>query len=112
MENKKDNEFTDDAFKEMCSILADCNDSDFINDFLRCLCTPAEIKDFANRWLLVKEIEKGTSQREIAKKFGMSLCKITRGSRELHKENSAFKRVLDILAEKNSGNRAEKIAEK
>jgi len=97
MENNKDNKLSDAAFDEMCSILADCSDPVFINDFLRCLCTPAEIKDFSNRWLLVKEIENGTSQREIAKKFGMSLCKITRGSRELHKENSAFKKILDKL---------------
>ena len=26
----------------------------------------------------------------------MSLCKITRGSRELKKENSAFKKMLDF----------------
>jgi TrpR family trp operon transcriptional repressor len=34
------------------------------------------------------------SQRKIAERLGMSLCKITRGSRELKKNGSAFKRVL------------------
>lgn len=98
-ESEKNNlqELQNSAFSEMCNILAECKDSAFINDFLRCLLTPAEVKDFSNRWLLVKEIEKGTPQREIARKLGISLCKITRGSRELHKEHSAFKRILEKL---------------
>ena len=66
-------------------------------DFIEWLFTPAERKDIANRWLLVKEIDKGTTQREIARKFGMSLCKITRGSKELSKPDSAFRKVLDTL---------------
>ncbi len=87
------------ALREMCSLIAANHDSQTIYDFFECLFTPAELKDFAMRWLLVKEIDKGTTQREIAKKFGMSLCKITRGSRELKKPDSAFRRFLD-LAEK------------
>lgn len=96
--NDCDRNLTDSAISEICNLIAECNDGEFIKEFLQCLCTPAEIKDFANRWLLVKEIENGTSQREIAKKFGMSLCKITRGSKELHKENSAFKKMLELLS--------------
>ncbi|NLK61659.1 MAG: transcriptional regulator, partial [Treponema sp.] len=38
----------------------------------------------------------GTTQREIAKKMGLSLCKITRGSRELKKEDSPFKKMIDL----------------
>ena len=57
----------------------------------------AEKEDFAKRWLIVKEIKNGSTQREIAKKFGMSLCKITRASKELKKENSAFVRMLEKL---------------
>jgi TrpR family trp operon transcriptional repressor len=36
-------------------------------------------------------------QREIAKNLEVSLCKITRGSRELKKPGSAFRRILDTL---------------
>jgi TrpR family trp operon transcriptional repressor len=46
---------------------------------------------------LVKEIDKGSTQREIAKKFRMSLCKITRGSKELSKSDSAFRKMLELL---------------
>jgi TrpR family transcriptional regulator, trp operon repressor len=90
------------TMREICCLLADMHDPVFTYDFFECLFTPAELKDFSNRWLLVKEIRKGTTQREIARMFGMSLCKITRGSRELKKENSAFRRMLDML-EKETG---------
>ncbi|WP_407429604.1 Trp family transcriptional regulator [Treponema sp.] len=83
------------ALKEMCNLLSKTNDAHFIYDFFGCLFTPAELNDFAKRWLLVREIDKGTTQREIAKKFHISLCKITRGSRELKKDASAFRKLLD-----------------
>ncbi|MBR1404224.1 MAG: transcriptional regulator [Treponema sp.] len=83
------------ALKEMCNLLSKNNDASFIYDFFGCLFTPAELNDFAKRWLLVREIDKGTTQREIAKKFHISLCKITRGSRELKKDESAFRKLLD-----------------
>lgn len=82
------------SLKEICHIL-NSSDKKTAFDFIECLFTPAERKDIANRWLLVKEIDKGTTQREIAKKFGMSLCKITRGSKELRKPDSAFRKILD-----------------
>ena len=89
-----------DAVREICTLLAGISDENLIYDFFGCLFTSAELKDFANRWHLVKELDAGTTQREIAKKYNMSLCNITRGSRELKKENSAFRRVLEILKEK------------
>ena len=90
-----------DTLKELCSIFTK-EDENLVYDFLVCLFTPAERRDIVNRWLLVKEIDKGTTQRDIAKKFGMSLCKITRGSKELHKPDSAFRKVLDIVNQKKS----------
>lgn len=86
------------TMKELCHIFSSTDES-LVYDFLECLFTPAERRDITNRWLLVKEIEKGTTQREIAKKFGMSLCKITRGSKELSKPDSAFRKILDAQKE-------------
>ncbi|MCQ2586497.1 MAG: trp operon repressor [Treponema sp.] len=80
---------------ELIHIFNTC-DENLVKDFFNCLFTPNELKDLANRWLLVKEIDKGTPQRAIAKKFSMSLCKITRGSRELNKPDSAFRKILDL----------------
>ena len=79
---------------ELFRILAAIREPEFIEDFFRCLLTPAETADIAARWALVKALEEGHPQREIAKGLGISLCKITRGSRELKKPNSAFRRAL------------------
>lgn len=87
------------SVEEICALLAYIKDPQLIKDFFECLFTKAELKDFSNRWCLVKELEAGTTQREIAKKYGISLCNITRGSKEMKKENSAFKRMLKIQKE-------------
>ena len=81
---------------ELAGTLSKTADSALIEDFLRCLLTPAEIADIAARWALVKALKEKTPQREIARDLGLSLCKITRGSRELKKPNSAFERVLEV----------------
>ncbi|MBQ9538492.1 MAG: transcriptional regulator [Treponema sp.] len=92
-----ENEENVDSIAQICSLLAEVSDEHLIYDFFGCLFTNSELKDFSNRWHLVKELRAGTTQREIARKYGMSLCNITRGSRELKKENSAFKRMLALL---------------
>ena len=92
------NEENTDAIAEICLLLAHIDDVNLIREFFGCLFTKSELKDFSNRWHLVKELEAGTTQREIAKKYNMSLCNITRGSKELKKEDSAFRKVLSILA--------------
>jgi TrpR family trp operon transcriptional repressor len=83
--------------RELSLTLAAIQEPEFIEDFLRCLLTPAETADIAARWALVKALDEGHPQREIARGLGISLCKITRGSRELKKPNSAFRRVLERI---------------
>ena len=83
------------AFDELCSALSRCDDPELIGEFLECLLTPTEMREVSSRWALVREIAEGTTQREIARKMGLSLCKITRGSRELKKENSPFRRMIE-----------------
>ena len=85
----------DENLKELSLTLSRVKDSVLIEEFLQCLLTPAEIADVAGRWALVKALREKKSQREIAKDLGVSLCKITRGSRELKKDNSAFARILE-----------------
>ena len=84
--------------EELATVLSTIDDKQLINDFLCCLLTPKELEAVAMRWQLVKEIKNGTTQREISRELGLSLCKITRGSRELKKEHSAFKQVLEIFS--------------
>lgn len=91
------NERSQEALKELVGCIAKVSDKQLLLDFFDCLFTPSELYDIGKRWLLVKEIDKGTTQREIAKEFKMSLCKITRGSKELKKEDNAFRKILDMV---------------
>jgi TrpR family trp operon transcriptional repressor len=80
--------------KEMSAALAKIDDPRLIEGFLRQILTPKEIRDLSSRWELVKLLEKGVSQRKIARDLHLSLCKITRGARELKKKNSALKKIM------------------
>ncbi len=87
--------FYEHAIKELSVTLAATDNSELIEDFLKSILTPNEISEVSSRWELVKQIDEGVSQRKIAENLGLSLCKITRGSRELKKDNSSFKKMID-----------------
>jgi TrpR family trp operon transcriptional repressor len=89
-----ESELVSENIAEMSRALAGA-DASLIEDFLYSLLTPSEADEMAKRWALVKRIAEGIPQRDIAKELGLSLCKITRGSRELKKEDSSFKRMLE-----------------
>lgn len=88
---------------ELSQVLAMEDDPTVIKEFLKCLLTENETTDISSRWTLVRLIDKGLSQRAISKELGLSLCKITRGSRELKKENSAFAHMIRIFLENKAG---------
>ena len=85
----------EESLQELSRVLAETGDTQLIEDFLYCLLTRSELENISTRWELVKLIEEGVSQRKIAERLGLSLCKITRGSRELKKEDSAFQKMLE-----------------
>jgi TrpR family trp operon transcriptional repressor len=67
--------------------------------FLGEILTEAERHDLASRWKLMEMIEEGMSQREIAARLGISLCKITRGSRVLKKRRSVCRTLIKKINE-------------
>ncbi len=97
----------DGSIDELARVLSRIDDGELAADLLRCLLTRNELREIAGRWELVKLLDRGVSQRTIARELGMSLCKITRGSKELHKPNSAFKKVLDIYLRSTETNSVE-----
>lgn len=91
--DKKDE---DHAFKELVLALSRTDDSELIEDFLKSILTDNEIYEVSSRWALVKLIDGGVTQRQISRDLGLSLCKITRGSKELKKEESSFRKMLNL----------------
>ena len=83
-----------DKLQEIVRRLAEINDPGLLERFFREILTPNEVRDLSSRWELVKLLEKGVSQREIARRLHLSLCKITRGSRQLKKPDSALRKVI------------------
>ncbi|MBU2511149.1 trp operon repressor [bacterium] len=84
-----------DRIKEIATVLAKTENAKEIEEFLRSLLTPSEAKEVSSRWELVKLLDEGMSQRKISEKLGLSLCKITRGSKELKKDPSYFKQMIE-----------------
>ncbi len=99
MEDKKINET---AMQELSETLAACTDPLLIEDFLKSLLTVSESAGVANRWALVRLLDEGMSQRNIAKELGLSLCNITRGSKELKKDDSPFAVMIGEYKKLNS----------
>jgi TrpR family trp operon transcriptional repressor len=86
-----------DDLDELSIAFARTTDEQHIAAYFQALLTPQELAAVVTRWALVKALHGKEPQREIAKKLGVSLCKITRGSRELKKEDSAFLKMLAVL---------------
>ncbi len=94
--DQKQKEIFIENFYELCKTINKNKSEELLINFFKSLLSPSEIIDISKRWLLVKELDEGIVQRDIATKYNVSLCKISRGAKELKKENSAFKIMLDI----------------
>lgn len=91
---------------ELARLLARTDDPRLVEAVLSALLTPSEAYDLSARWELVKRLEEGETQRQIAKELHLSLCKITRGSRELKKPDSALKKLLQLHRKLEGGKRS------
>jgi len=91
---KIDDPLVEENLSELALALAKTGDASLIKNFLKRLLTPAETADIAARWALVKALDRKIPQREIAKTLGLSLCKITRGSKEMKNPDHAFQKML------------------
>ena len=83
--------------RELLKVIASIKNLDDLETFFEEILTPAEIIDLSLRWKLLVDLHQGVAQRKIADKFGISLCKITRGSRILKKKGSVALNILNDL---------------
>ena len=52
-------------------------------DFLKGILTPREIDELSTRLQIVKLLKKGLPHQEIARRLGVGVATVTRGSREI-----------------------------
>lgn len=82
--------------QEFISLLTSIKDPKVMSVFIEDILTPAEFEEIVTRWQIIKQLAKGVPQRTIAKNLGVSIAKITRGSRELLDKDGGFWKVLKI----------------
>lgn len=80
--------------KELLKILVGIGDSRLMEDFLSDLLTPAEVKALVTRWQIIKLLDQGLTQRQVAKTVGVSISKVERGAREMLDKNGGFYKIL------------------
>lgn len=83
------------SIANLSAALAAADDEEQICGFLKGILTPAERSRIALRWELVKLLQRGgVSQRRVGKMLQISLCKITRGARELKEGPKGFADIV------------------
>ena len=74
---------------KLSTALKKLNSNKDIENFLRDLCTPAEIEAMQERWEVAQLLYKGnTTYRDIASKLNTSTATVTRVARFLFKESN------------------------
>lgn len=85
---------------ELVEILTGIKNKKIMLDFLADLLTPAELNDVITRWQIIKQLNAGVHQRDIANNLKVSIAKITRGSRELLDKHGGFGQMLKLQKQK------------
>ena len=83
-----------DELQQVASVLSQLNSPENVLAFMNELLTPSEQRNVALRWRLLTLLSEGVPQRRIADELGISLCKITRGSKVLKAPNSIARSPL------------------
>ena len=65
-----------------------------MESFFKELLTESEIETLSKRWRILRMLNEGTTQREIAKELQVSLCKVTRGAKILKNEKSVLAKMI------------------
>lgn len=73
------------------------HDKNLLQEFLRDLLTPRELKDISLRWQIIKQLNDGIPQRQVARNLSVSVATVTRGSKELADKHGGFKKVLERI---------------
>jgi TrpR-related protein YerC/YecD len=86
------------AERALCQALLTLKTVDECRDFLRDLCTPAELQALADRWTVVGLLQAGQPYREIAKQTGVSVTTIGRVARYLGSGHGGYELASKRLA--------------
>ncbi len=84
-------------FKELAKVFSQIESEREMEKFLIEILTESELEALRFRWRLMEDLYHGETQRHIAEKHHISLCKITRGSKILKDTKSVSLKLLKKL---------------
>lgn len=76
--------------KELVSIFAQLKTPERARLFLRDILTPHELAQVAERWQIIKRLNAGMPQRKIKEELGISIQRVTRGSKAFQRNRGGF----------------------
>lgn len=79
---------TPEYFDELLDHFSALETRDQIARALNGLLTPSELSEICKRLQILKLLEEGVPQREIARRLGVGIATVTRGSRALQADES------------------------
>lgn len=82
------------SYKKLVKAFSIIDNERDMEKFLEEILTESERDALVFRWRLMKDLYHGETQRHIAEKHHISLCKITRGSKILKNKNSITLKLL------------------
>jgi TrpR-related protein YerC/YecD len=90
------------AEKELIEAFLALGNADECRRFLHDICTPQEIADLSDRWLVARLLDEGKhSYREIHDLTGVSVTTVGRVARFLQQENyQGYRTIIDRLNKK------------
>ncbi|WP_041523084.1 Trp family transcriptional regulator [Gilvimarinus agarilyticus] len=71
------------SLNELVDYLLQADSADRLRDILEGLLTPAELHAIPQRLQITRLLKAGVSQRDVAKRLGVGIATVTRGSRAL-----------------------------
>lgn len=87
------------AMKDLLRAVLELKNETEAKNFFRDLLTMAEMKEFANRWQMVKMLYQGASYGKIAAKLKVSTATVTRVAHWLKNGFGGYKAIADRLFE-------------
>ncbi|MGI9220964.1 MAG: YerC/YecD family TrpR-related protein [Woeseiaceae bacterium] len=84
------------AEKALCTAIVSLRTAEECRNFLRDLCTPAELQALVDRWQVVELLENGLTYRQINDLTGVSVTTIGRVARFLADGHGGYRAAIDL----------------
>ena len=85
---------TEKGKEDLLNIVLSIKAKEELKSLIDDMFTEKEVEDVVQRYLLMDDLYRGKSQRDIARDRSMSLCKITRGSKMLKKKEGFMRKFF------------------